>query len=186
MPGIFGAPLIGTFAGQEGANMARMAGTLMPGQPAPVVQQFKPRKRTLADNLGLLADAFRGRRDNAEMLAQQEQQDRAMFLASQRPQQDFAEWQRKFDYEAAHPKAVNNDTAADYAFWKERLSPEQFAAYVESKTNPPQLMMTPQGIVSVPRAGGGMGASPAVPDKPVGKLTPLGPGGAAPQPRPFR
>jgi hypothetical protein len=81
------------------------------------------------------------------------------------------------DYKAAHPAPVNNDTVADYNFWKSVLPPDQFQQYVANKVNPPQLMEVPGvGIVSVPR----MAPQQGVPSAPVGKLTPLGAGGPTP------
>ena len=51
--------------------------------PQPIAQQFQPPKRTLSQNLGLLADSFRGTRDNAEFYAQQEARDYANWQAQQ-------------------------------------------------------------------------------------------------------
>lgn len=42
-------------------------------------------------------------------------------------------------------KPPNNDTAADYEFWKSRMTPEQFAAYVQNKADPPQYRQGPDG-----------------------------------------
>lgn len=87
-----------------------------------------------------------------------------------------SDWQSHYDYESAHPKAANNDTVADYAFWKQTLPPGQFDQWLQNKINPPQYMNVPGvGLVQVPRQG-----APQAPSKPVGKLTPLGAGGPTP------
>lgn len=96
----------------------------------------------------------------------------------QRRQQSLQDQMSLYDYKAAHPEPANNDTANDYAFWQQHLTPEQFQEYVSNKVNPPQLMNVPGvGIVSIPRQQ----SAPQVPTAPVGKLTPLGgptPGGS--------
>jgi hypothetical protein len=111
-----------------------------------------------------------------------------MALRKQQRQQELDDYNRKRaddrsdftfeqDYKAAHPAHVNNDTVADYNFWKSVLPPDQFQQYVANKVNPPQLMEVPGvGIVSVPR----MAPQQGVPSAPVGKLTPLGAGGPTP------
>lgn len=42
-------------------------------------------------------------------------------------------------------KPPQNDTAADYEFWKQHMSPEQFQAYVQNKADPPQYRQGPDG-----------------------------------------
>jgi hypothetical protein len=86
-----------------------------------------------------------------------------------------SDWQSHYQYEIDHPKPVNNDTVADYSFWKQTLPPEQFQQWLENKINPPQYMNVPGvGLVQVPRQ-----AAPAAPTAPVGKLTPIN-GGPTP------
>lgn len=69
-------------------------------------QQYLRPKRTLSENLGLLADAFSGSDRNTQMLLAREGQHRAEWQAQQnallKRAQDFADWQTRFDYEQAH------------------------------------------------------------------------------------
>jgi hypothetical protein len=87
--------------GVEGVNVADTlqphvdAGNRMARQVAVMNQQpqgFTPRKRSLADNLGLLADAFRNTNANGQMLQAREDGERSAWFAEQRRQQDRA-WQ---------------------------------------------------------------------------------------------
>lgn len=96
-------------------------------------------------------------------------------------QQSLQDQMSLYDYEAQHPKPANNDTANDYSFWQQHLSPEQFQQYVANKVDPPQYMNVPGvGLVQIPRGG-----PSAAPTAPVGKLTPLGAGGPASGPGGF-
>jgi hypothetical protein len=112
-----------------------------------------------------------------QMLQQKRQQAAEQEQYGQRREDDFQDWVRKQAYQSANPSPVNNDTVADYNFWKQTLPPERFNQWLENKINPPQLMNIPGvGVVSVPRQGG-----PQAPQAPVGKLTPIDEGGPAPQ-----
>jgi hypothetical protein len=112
---------------------------------------------------------------------QQMQQARQQAMQEQQYQQrrgdQFEDWVKQQAWQRANPNPVNNDTVADYNFWKQTLPPKQFEQWLESKVNPPQLMNIPGvGVVSVPRQGGAAQA----PTAPVGKLTPLDEGGPMP------
>lgn len=48
-------------------------------------------------------------------------------------------------YKQAHPDPVNNDTAADYAFWQQHMTPKQFNTWVQNKADPPQYRQGPDG-----------------------------------------
>ena len=127
MAGIFGAPLAASNMGMDprslmAANAA--AGAMQQGMQAqrpqmqqPMTQQMpdmapppmqtpaeylRP-KRTLSENLGLLADAFSGSDRNTQMLLGRENQHREQWAAQQnallKRAQDFADWQTRFDYE---------------------------------------------------------------------------------------
>jgi hypothetical protein len=112
-----------------------------------------------------------------QMLQQKRQQAMQEEQYQQRRGDEFQDWVRKQAYQSANPSPVNNDTVADYNFWKQTLPPEQFNQWLENKINPPQLMNIPGvGVVSVPRQGGGQ-----APAAPVGKLTPIEEGGPMPQ-----
>jgi hypothetical protein len=80
------------------------------------------------------------------------------------------------DYKAAHPGPINNDTVADYNFWKSVLPPDQFQQYVQNKVNPPIMQYVP-GIGLIQTRGG---ESAAPPTSPVGKLTPINGGPTQP------
>jgi hypothetical protein len=112
-----------------------------------------------------------------QMLQQKRQQAMQEEQYQQRRGDEFEDWVKKQAYQSANPSPVNNDTVADYNFWKQTLPPERFNQWLENKINPPQLMNIPGvGVVSVPRQGG-----PQAPQAPVGKLTPIDEGGPAPQ-----
>jgi hypothetical protein len=112
-----------------------------------------------------------------QMLQQKRQQAMQEEQYPQRRGDEFEDWVKKQAYQSANPSPVNNDTVADYNFWKQTLPPERFNQWLENKINPPQLMNIPGvGVVSVPRQGG-----PQAPQAPVGKLTPIAEGGPAPQ-----
>jgi hypothetical protein len=114
-----------------------------------------------------------------QMLHQRRQQAAEQEQYGQRREDEFQDWVRKQAYQSANPSPVNNDTVADYNFWKQTLPPQQFNTWLENKINPPQLMNIPGvGVVSVPRQGG-MGGQQA-PSAPVGKLTPIDEGGPMP------
>ncbi len=118
---------------------------------------------------------------NIQMIAAKRRQQQEAQEAEQQYQRQrgdgMQDWIAKEQFKIANPGAANNDTVADYNFWKQTLPPEQFNQWLESKINPPQLMNVPGvGIVQVPRMGGGQ-----APKAPVGKLTPIDDGGQMPQ-----
>jgi hypothetical protein len=107
-------------------------------------------------------------------------------LAQQQRQQgiadDFTKFKQQYDYELGHPKPINNDTANDYAFWQQHLTPEQFQQYVQKQYDPDVSIPLPDGRMYVgPRSGMAAALGQGGPPKaPVGKLTPLGAGGPTP------
>lgn len=108
---LFGAPLIpknNIVAGDQQPQYEDLLRQI--GVPQ---QQYQPRKRNLSDNLGLLADAFRGTNTNGQLLNQQEAADREAWQATQgallKRAQDFADWKQQYDYEVANPKAPTDD-----------------------------------------------------------------------------
>jgi hypothetical protein len=99
-----------------------------------------------------------------QALHQRRQQAAEQEQYGQRREDDFQDWVRKQAYQQANPNPVNNDTVADYNFWKQTLPPEQFDTWLKNKIDPPQLMNIPGvGVVSVPRQGGQQGGAPAAP-----------------------
>lgn len=124
----------------------------MPQQP--VQQQARPSMfNRLLDGIQGAGAALRddpGVFENYQNRKQQQQQFQA------RSQQELADYQRRIEdernnwlfqqqYERANPKPINNDTVADYEFWKQHMSPDQFQAYVQNKADPPQYRQGPDG-----------------------------------------
>lgn len=99
--------------------------------------------------------------------------------------EDYTDWERKQQYEAAHPKAPNDDafTQTLRNAGIDPASPQARQLYMQRA----QTLASPAPNFVSDGAGGGrwvqppaagmMGAAPAAP---VGRLTPLGGGGAAP------
>lgn len=121
---------------------------------------------------------------NAQRQRQQEaEQEEAQY--QRRRDDGFSDWVRQQSWKLAHPEAQNNDTVADYNFWKGVLPPEQFQQYIQNKVNPPRLQFI-KGVGLVDVSQGGAQA----PSAPVGKLTPIDEGGPTPSasggfPRPY-
>ncbi|MBO9624171.1 MAG: hypothetical protein J7500_15795 [Sphingomonas sp.] len=164
---IFGAPLI-LDAARKGVAQA----LAQPRDPQP--EPYKPRKRTLADNLGLLADAFRGDHSNEQMLAEEEAQARAEWQATQgallRRAQEFADWQKRYDYETAHPRAsAPQPTEFERLVGASGLPQDQQTQIIQdyirnrAKNGGASLIGAPQGVTFTPipsSAGGAGNASP--------------------------
>lgn len=87
-------------------------------------------------------------------------------LMQQQRQAGLEDYAAKRQYDLANPKPVNNDTVADYDFWKSVLSPEEFQQYVQNNYINPSFYTG---------ADGRRYANPvaAPPTRPVGKLTPI-------------
>lgn len=102
---------------------------------------------------------------------------RQMELQQQRAQQqrqaEWDDWVKKQEYEAAHPRPVNNDTINDFN-WFKTLSPQDRALYGQMK---PQYITADNGDGTktiIPVTPGMFGGQPSIPTAPVGKLKPLG------------
>jgi hypothetical protein len=142
-----------------------------PGDYAPQQAEQKPYWQTTAGKLALAGQIIQnglGSRQTSNPMLELAQQDdieqRRQQLAQQQAAQHFQQFQQEYDYKLAHPAPVNNDTAADYEFWKQRLTPEEFQQYVQHKVNPPLYRQGPDGQFYPMQT-----ASP--PSAPVGKLT---------------
>lgn len=93
--------------------------------------------------------------------AAQQQQHRAEQLAAANRENDFTDWQRKQEWTQQNPTAPNNDTVADFNFWKQTLPPEQFNTWLQNKINPPQYRQGPDGQfyrMDTGQGGGGAAA----------------------------
>jgi hypothetical protein len=114
----------------------------------------------------------------AVMQRQKQAQEDADYQRQRQDKQN--DWRTQYDYELAHPKPVNNDTAADYDYIRQHLGKDAADRFLQTKTNP--IVMTPYGPMPYSAVNGGS----APPQAPVGKLTPLNDGGpASPAPAPF-
>jgi hypothetical protein len=104
----------------------------------------------------------------------------------------FQDWQQQYDYERANPKATNNDTVADFNFMTQTLGADEAKKWLARRGDPMVNVTLPNGqFYSGPQSGlaqalGGAAQTPqaAPPPKPIGKLTPIAPGGATGN-RPF-
>lgn len=138
MRGMFGAPLIDESKAREAqfAGLTGAGNTLAMQLPA-ASEQYAPRKRSLWDNVGLLADAFQGTDRNRQMLMEQEAQQRAAYEAQRRPELDFAAWQRKFDYENARKPDDPKDQLTRYMLGAgiDPQSPEAQSMYRQAAMN---------------------------------------------------
>lgn len=56
-----------------------------------------------------------------------------------------ADWLRQEQWKRDNPAPVNNDTVADYNFYKSTLAPEQFKVWLQNKVDPPQYRQGPDG-----------------------------------------
>lgn len=100
--------------------------------------------------LGALGDSFSS---GPPVYGMAQQQQRQTLLEQQMREQERAQsrmdarddWQWREQWERDHPKPVNNDTAADYAFWQQRLTPEEFEQWKKNKINPPVWRQGPDG-----------------------------------------
>lgn len=105
----------------------------------------------------------------------------------------FDDWRQQYDYERTNPKASTNDTVADYTFMTQTLGKDAADKWLARRGDPFINTTLPNGqFYSGPQSGletalrsmgqGAQQGSP--PPKPVGKLTPIAPGGATGN-RPF-
>ena len=200
MAGIFGAALInpkqryGEGYDPTTGTMSLDSGSVINQQITPPPANTKPaffgEGGTGRNIAGLIGDALmqygglrpiyqpaQQMRQKAMLQAQADQQKRAA---------DFTDWQQRFDYQRANPAPVNNDTVNDYNFRVQTLGKAAADEWLKSASDPIVTVTLPGNrVYSGPRSGlaaalGGGGGS-NVPAAPVGKLTPIMPGGAPSQ-----
>lgn len=129
---------------------------------------------------GIIGDTLLQQNHFAPVYAPAMQQRQAMNFAMQKAaadrQAEMQDWQAKQEYEAAHPKPINNDTVNDVN-WYINATPEQKAAYDQMH---PIVIDGPDGRYAVPRSslmgatapiGGGVSRSDWDKAKPVGGPT---------------
>ncbi|WP_156347572.1 MULTISPECIES: hypothetical protein [unclassified Sphingomonas] len=198
------APLIGSFNPTSAQNGAAGAPG---GYVEPTAGQQRPKffgkggagwdvLSSIGDSLMMLsgmpgAAELVGARRQAQSQAQARQwqvQDR-----ERERQLENQQWLERQIWEREHPKPINNDTAADYEFLKQRLGPEVADQYLrnfaagpitavdgfDAQGNPTKTFV-PRGSLGggmMPGGGAGPDLDPA-PTRPVGKLRP--PRGGAP------
>lgn len=99
------------------AGMTQQDPNAMPPQMQTPQQYLRP-KRTLSENLGLLADAFMGSDRNTQRLLQREGQHRSEWQAQQNAllerAQRFADWKQQFDYEQENKASEPKDQLTRY------------------------------------------------------------------------
>lgn len=159
MRGMFGAPLVASREqeeiserlarqlGVEGVNVSDPLRGLvergdqmqqqMAAAQAQAPQGYMPQKRSIWDNVGLLADAFRGSNENGQILAQREGEARSGWEAQQKRVMDFADWQRKFDYEKSNAPSDPKDQLTRYMIGAgiDPQSPEAQTMYRQAALN---------------------------------------------------
>lgn len=190
------APLMGSFNPTQGS-----VGGAPGGYVAPAAQQQRPKffgkggagwdvLSSIGDSLMMLS----GMPGAAELVgarrqAQSQAQDRQwqMQERDRDRQLDNQQWLERQLWEREHPKPINNDTAADYAFLKQQLGSEYADQYLRNfaagpitavdgfdPAGNPTKTFVPRGSLVGGRTPGGAGPDldPA-PTRPVGKLRPL-------------
>lgn len=55
------------------------------------------------------------------------------------------DWQLREQWKRDNPAPINNDTVADYEFYKRTLTPEQFKTWLQNKVDPPQYRQGADG-----------------------------------------
>lgn len=96
----------------------------------------------------------------------------APLLEEAKRQAALAEYEAKKKIDQRYPSPVNNDTVADYEFLAQHLGPEAAETFLRNKADPPQYRQGPDGQFYRVQTG-----PSAIPAAPVGKLTPIAPGG---------
>lgn len=118
----------------------------------------------------------------ASAMQQRAKQDYEDQLYQRRSAQEWSDFTRKYDYEAAHPKQTPNDTERDYQFWKARLTPAQFDEWLANRVYSPPHFGVVDGVPAMIGGYNGGGASGGAELPPGFQLD----GGAGPQtPRNF-
>lgn len=136
--GIFGASIL-----PSGAVQAAMPQTTLPFAQA--MPQYQPPKRTLSDNLALLADAFRGNHDNAELMQTKDNRNYAQWLAQQQRAQQFANELALYQFKLKNPEP-DDFTRTIRNAGIDPTSPEGQKLYRERATNLADPMQAVPGV----------------------------------------
>lgn len=175
--GLFGAPLSADRGASPDAGFVQQAATI-PTYKKPSTSNLII--GTIGDTLSQIGGG------QGHYLAGLQQQRQAAVAAAQYQQQradEYSDWQRRQEYEAAHPKPQADDAFARAAKEGGYVpgTPEWTALSrqrAEALANPAQFISNGPGL------GGNFvrpNAPAVAPTAPVGRLTPLGVGGATPQ-----
>lgn len=185
--GLFGAPMGQTpgYGGDHGASP-----DAAPIQREATMPTYK-KPSTANLIIGTIGDTLSqiggGRGNYLPGLQRQQEYAREQALYQQRRTDSYTDWQRKEEYEAAHPKAPTPDnfTQTLRAAGIDPNSPEGRQLYRTRATT--LAYPTPTYVSNGPGLGGNFvtpplpGMAAPTPTAPIGKLTPLGAGGATPQ-----
>lgn len=177
--GLFGAPMMQDRSAPEAGLVQRDA--VVPTYKKPTTGQL------IAGSIGDALQNWSGGRGTflPGLQAQQEAQRQAAQYQQQRADQ-YSDWERKQQYEAAHPTAAKDDafTSTLRNAGIDPTSPQARALYMQRA----QTLASPAPNFVSDGAGGGRWVQPPAPgmgmggpQAPVGKLTPLGGGGAPSQ-----
>lgn len=189
--GIFGAPMADD-AAMIAPAASPDASLIQQGATAPPV--FKA-KRSFLDKLGLVADAFSNNTRNADMLAQRDREELMQFQSAAnpyRPQQigdsivQLSPQTGKYEalYTAPKTQAYSEFERALIASGIQPGTPEwaqKMGQKADMALDPQVTTQLPNGGLYIGRQSGlsqALGGGRAAPTAPVGKLTPLGQGGA--------
>ena len=111
-----------------------------------------------------------------DAMQQRAKQDYEDELYKRRGAQEWAKFQREYDYGLTHPKpAAPNDTERDYQFILEKDGPEAANLWLKNRYDPIVNIPLPDGVYLGPRSGlPGVGGVAPTKTKPKGQLRPYG------------
>ena len=103
--------------------------------------------------IGVLGDSLSivggGQASYVPMMQQQRLRRDAQAYAEQQYQRrrgdEQQDWQQREQWKRENPAPINNDTVADYEFYKRTLTPDQFKTWLQNKVDPPQYRQGADG-----------------------------------------
>lgn len=146
---------------------------------------------TLQTIAGIIGDSVAQWQGGQPLFAQtQAMRQKAVYDAAQAQREranKFADWQSQYDYEIAHPKPANNDTANDYNFWLTNFGQEAADQWKRNQLDPIIPVRNSDGTVTPVRRSDMSGAANPQPAPPGVTFTPLpATGGAGSGPQTFQ
>jgi hypothetical protein len=156
----------------------------MSGQMAQTSNALAPKKPGI-NWLGVIADALAGAAGREGPYAAQMQRQREMDYAAQQGQQERMnkrdDWQWQKQWELDHPNPINNDTVNDYQFILQQSGKDAADQYLQGRYDPVVNIPLGDGRTYIgPRSGAPSAVNGLqggqTPQRPVGKLTPIGGG----------